>query len=117
MVEDTEYNGYTNYPTWNISLWLYNDRVRQAHLRAMAQKTLSAFLAEDSRRNPHYNSYKRLSLLDQGTVQFRFADEVKEFVEEIGPDLGASFTADLVGWALSQVNWQEIAQKLLSELK
>jgi hypothetical protein len=25
MMTDTKYNGYTNYETWNIVLWLYND--------------------------------------------------------------------------------------------
>ena len=34
---DKTYNGYTNYETWNVMLWLYNDEGIYTELRSMLQ--------------------------------------------------------------------------------
>ena len=74
------YNGWSNYPTWNVNLWLSND------------EGLYSVVS----RGP----YERAAL----------ADYIKTFVrDELAPDLGASFAADLLGYALDQVDWYEIA--------
>lgn len=31
---DSTYNGYTNYETWNVSLWMANDETIYRHARA-----------------------------------------------------------------------------------
>ncbi len=31
---DTTYNGYTNYHTWNVALWIANDETIYRHARA-----------------------------------------------------------------------------------
>lgn len=36
-------------------------------------------------------------------------DRIRELVSELSPDLGASFAADLLGYAFDQVDWVEIA--------
>ena len=35
MKTDTTYNGYTNYETWNVMLWLYNEEHLYSELRSM----------------------------------------------------------------------------------
>ena len=35
MKTDTTYNGYTNYETWNVMLWLYNEEHLYNELRSM----------------------------------------------------------------------------------
>jgi hypothetical protein len=35
--------------------------------------------------------------------------------DELAPDLGASFAADLLGYALDKVDWDEIADSLIEE--
>ena len=35
MTQEKTYNGYTNYETWNIMLWLYNDENNYNYLRMM----------------------------------------------------------------------------------
>jgi hypothetical protein len=82
MSNQQGYNGWSNYPTWCVSLWLGNDRP----------------LYDETRR--------RLRGLTQ---RHEAADALKTFVrDELAPDLGASFAADLLGYALDEVDWIEI---------
>ena len=115
--QDTTYNGYTNYPTWAVSLWLDNDQYTQDTIRGFAVSTLAEFLAEDARRNPGFHSYARLDIRNKTTVQHRLADQVQEYVETLIPDMEASFVSDLFGWALCQVNWEEIAEVTLESME
>jgi len=48
---DTEYNGWTNYPTWAVNLWLCNDEGLDATLTEYARRNdpegLSAYVRDD----------------------------------------------------------------------
>lgn len=89
---DTTYNGWSNYPTWAVNLWLSNDE-------GLYRETLD--LVE---RNA-------------GTRQLtEVSDALKSWVrDELAPDLGASFSADLLGWAFDQVDWREIASAWIED--
>lgn len=90
------YNGYVNYETWAVALWLDNDRGSYDYWREQARDC-----ACDTK---------------DGTVAslaIRLRDEIKD--GEGVPDLGASMYADLLGAALSEVDWHEIAENILSE--
>ena len=94
MSEDTTYNGWKNYPTWNVNLWLNNDEGLYHQTLAMVSET---------------RNHAKL-------VRVETADMLKSFVcEELAPDLGASFAADLLGYALDQVDWFEIADAWLED--
>ena len=43
------------------------------------------------------------------------ADALEDLVKTDAPDLGASMYADLLGAAIGEVNWHEIAENVLSE--
>ena len=89
-----EYNGYSNYQTWNVALWLDNDEGSYQHIRTMTN-TLNLQVEDKS---------------------WEFADWLKGFVEEYNPlDNKASMFSDLLGHALANVNYQEIAENILSE--
>ena len=81
------YNGWTNYETWLVGLWLSNDQGTDQYYRELA----AAHGAEG---------------LNNGTMATAFRDSVEESL----PDLGATLAADLMGAALSEVNWQEVAR-------
>ena len=76
------YNGYTNYETWAVSLWLDNEEGSQAYLFRLAQ--------------------------DKTRTVYSKANEIKELLTDMAPDLGASVYADLLGVALERVNWVEV---------
>jgi hypothetical protein len=83
------YNGWANYPTWCINMWLTNDSILYDALVSLVRRTSERTL------------YSAL----------------KEWVEELLPDLGASFSADLLGWAVCQVDWDELAEHYMADLE
>src|SRR5512143_642709 len=92
-MQEEGYNGWKNYPTWNVALWLSNDRD----------------LYDTTRDMIHRHATGEWPVL-------RAADALATWVtEELAPDLGASFAADLMGWALEQVDWREIVENYLSD--
>lgn len=95
---DETYNGWTNYPTWAVNLWLSNDEGLYLGARART----SAVLNEEHPTSEYWTV--------EESQRFNVADTLKSWVElDLAPDLGASFAADLLGYALGQVDWNEIA--------
>lgn len=89
------YNGWTNYETWVTALWIDNEEWSYRDNR---------YLAEE------YG----LEGLDNGSL----AEAIKNWVDEIMiPEIPASLATDLIGAALSEVNWQEIAESHREDLE
>ncbi len=77
------HNGWSNYETWNVALWLGNERGSYDDMNDIIRR--------------HPDDYKA-------------GQALKGYVEEMAPDLGASMFSDLLNAALSEVDWAEIAQ-------
>ena len=103
MSEDKKYNGWTNYETWNVALWMDNNEGDQSYWAEKAQDIYDESEAEKSFTR---DEVATLALMHQ------LEDEIKESE----PDLGASMWADLLGAAVSEVNWYEIAEHYISEV-
>ncbi len=89
MSDEDGYNGWTNYETWCVNLWLSNDQ----GLDEMTRELVAGF--------------------DEDSPMHDIADALEDFVEDL-PECAevrekASFVSDLLGAALSEVNWYEIA--------
>lgn len=105
MTEETTYNGWKNYPTWAVNLWLSNDEplYREALYRTQAE------MVDPSHTSEHWDA--------EQTARFNVADMLKDWVtDELAPDLGASFASDLLGYALGEVNWEEIADSWIEQV-
>jgi hypothetical protein len=102
------YNGWTNYETWLTALWIDNSQASYAYWRDEARRHLQAAArcsrAHDAERTPARAAACSLS------QQLR--DELTEGSPLTEPDL----YSDLLGAALSQVNWHEVADALLDDL-
>lgn len=59
--------------------------------------------------------HERCRLAQHARDASDLAAKIKEWVEDMTPDLGASMFADLLGAALSEVNWYEIAENWYNE--
>lgn len=90
-MSDTTYNGWTNYETWAVKLWLDNE---QGSYYAMQE------MAEEYR---HDDSWK-------------LGDAMQQWLEEYMPDLGATLWSDLLRSAWEEVNWREIAEAYIEDL-
>lgn len=97
-MERKEYNGYTNYETWAVALWIDNEQGSQEYWQCVAAELSSS----DS---PGY-------IADENTQRCRLADRLKDEHEEALPEL-QGFAADLLNAAVSEVDWYDIADNLI----
>lgn len=94
----TDYNGWTNYETWCVNLWLSNDE-------------------------PLYRCTADMAAIYAADEAHVFADVLAEFIDDVaeqtctGSREGASFVVDLLSAALSEVNWHEIAEHWIHDAR
>lgn len=93
------YNGWTNYETWNVALWIDNDQGSYSERCEMAQDV-----------------YDRADG-DMDDAKSALASRLKDWVEDMNPLSGdASMFSDLLSAAISEVDWYEIAENFLEDV-
>lgn len=98
----SEYNGWTNYETWNVKLWLDNEPATQELQREMLQQ------AKDTPKNEVWTR--------EETTRFTLADLLKTYLEDYNPlNDEPSMYADLLNAAISEVNWNEISDNIIQD--
>jgi len=90
--KNREYNGYSNYETWNFMLWANNDepcyrRVQEAVERC---KKLGGDISD-------------------------LANELNDIAHEEAPELKTSFYSDVMMASVREVNYHEVAKHLLED--
>ena len=85
------YQGWTNYETWAVSLWLGNEEPLYRETRDMARQVRG--------------------------VKYDLATALQALVIDCAPYLGATMYADLLTHAIHQANYDEIAERLLEEVE
>jgi hypothetical protein len=99
IVAEERYNGWKNYPTWAVNLWLSNTE-------GLYRATQDLVVA-----------YSKTGTAVQDVKRVQVADALKDWVtKELSPNLGATFAADLLCYAFGEVDWYEIATAWLEEL-
>lgn len=89
-----EYNGWTNYETWNVNLWLGDDE----YFRQLAQEAGDLYQAEISLKE--------------------YSEELAEMtMPGIFDGSRSYFIGDMLSAALSEVNWIEIAEHYRDEIE
>lgn len=87
----TDYNGWSNYETWLLKLWIDNEFADYTYWRGETEAIARG----------------------KGTAR-ELADMLKDSFEEAQPKL-EGFWLDMLNAAMSEVNWQEIAENMLNE--
>lgn len=90
------HNGWTNYETWAVALWIDNEQGSQEYWREQAE----TFIERHD---------------DPAMRRVLFGDQIKAEHEESLPEL-QGFAADLLNAAMDSVNWREIASHLIEEV-
>ena len=87
-----EYNGWVNYETWLVNLWMDNDQGSQEMWREHARESIDA---------------------DEGCNWFYFEERLKEYldmlIEDMDNGIASGLAHDLIGAAISEVNTREIS--------
>jgi len=103
---DGTYNGWRNYPTWCVNLWLGNDEGSYNEARKLVSAPIDLLGAESS-----------YSLVDPPRRRrLVAADRLKRWVRDIAEPDEASLCSDLVGYALDEVDWLELAEPWLEDV-
>jgi hypothetical protein len=93
-MEHKEYNGWTNYETWLVNLWLGNDSVDfNDRARDLLEETD----------------------FDRDAAIVNLADEIRAWHEEATPETTGVF-ADLLNAGMRMVNWYEIAEHYFDDI-
>jgi hypothetical protein len=103
MTDNTKYNGWANYPTWNVNLWIDNEQGEQEYWEERAADTW-----ENATPRYDWETKKDVAVSD-------LADELKDYHEERATELvkNAGMFSDILGWALEVVDWREIATTMI----
>ena len=96
-------NGWTNYETWVVNLWMDNEPGSQDFFMERAREIL------DDSTPTEYASREEVA-------RSSFADWLAEFHDENVPQLSGVY-ADLMRGALDAVNWMEIARYYIDAAK
>jgi hypothetical protein len=99
-----EYNGWFNYETWLVKLWIDNEQGSCEYWDETAQEVYNEASAERS-----------FSRDERATLDL--ADRLKSEFDEATPELGATMWADLINAAMSEVNWYEIAEHYIADVE
>jgi hypothetical protein len=93
------YNGWTNYETWNVKLWIDNEEATYDYWQVNAEVVWLAATAD-------------VTFSRKERAAFTLADDLKSKFENDMPELHGPY-ADLLNAALLEVNWLEIAHSIL----
>lgn len=106
MSEEKGYQGWTNYETWAVALWINNDQGEQEYWHERARE--SVMNTGDKAPN-QYMDHK-------DNARYQLTEELKAAHEERAEEwMGsqAGVFAGLMNAALVSVNWHEIAESIM----
>lgn len=96
MSNDKTYNGWKNYETWLVNIWLSNDQGTHECWQERAK------------------NYMNWVSGDEKEAAELLSSALKDWTEEGTPELTGLY-ADLINAALSEVDWYEIAEHYISD--
>ena len=107
MTEEKGYNGWANYETWCVKLWMDNNQGAQSYWAEAASDAgkHNASQLADRLRGEHEES------IDEAIDSGSHADQWKGRFDLPG------FARDLLNAALGEVDWYEIAESLLGDIE
>ena len=99
------YNGWTNYETWAVNLWINND---EGGYRFWRERTEAVLTEVREQKNSDENILE--------IAYSRLAEELKEAIHAECTIPKATLAADLMNAALAEVDWREIARDMIDDL-
>ena len=114
--KDHRYNGWTNYETWALALWIDNDGEdsywRERYVEAKDPENWAEHQREWVKKGTFTVDETAAGILAE-EMKDAFEERMSEMLESAS--VSASMWADLLGAALSEVNWNEVASHYSEE--
>jgi len=111
-MSDKKYNGWANYETWAVKLWIDND---QGNYEAWNERAREAWEGTGDKMPNQFMDHESNA---RSTLAGWLKDEHDEQSDHpIFEAANGTVYADLLNAALSEVDWYEIASSLLEENK
>lgn len=104
---DKKYDGFQNYETWCVSIWVNNDRQVYECCREDARRAV-----HDAAQLPHANAEEGSLRLAAITL---LASKLSEKMHSTHVDQAPNRFGDLLRAALGRVEWTQIAESFLDE--
>jgi len=102
-----EYNGWTNYETWAVAIWLNSNQDSHHYWREQARICVE--------QAPRTDAVLRGKTTAQEAAKYFLAEQLKEEIAEGAPDVFQGAYSDLLKAALGMVNWDELADAYLQK--
>ena len=103
-MRNDSYNGWSNYETWVVNLWIDNDKSSQEEMQEKAKE----FMQESIDKGCDIDSMRNDACCS-------LAESIKDMHEENTPETVGVF-ADLLNAALGSVDWYEIAKHYIDDI-
>jgi len=107
--ETNRYNGWANYETWCVHLWLTNEEGDYRYWREEA--------ARHRKEAPRHANVRQCIWNVELAERVSLAEQMKSEIEDASPIEGASLFSDLLSATLSEVDWHEVAGALLEDVE
>lgn len=104
-MDTTGYNGWTNYETWAVALWLDNNQASYEYCREQTREALTA--TWDAETGIYLAGALRI-LADQLETEHAEANPLET-------EAAASVYTDLLRAALGNVDWHEVAEHYIDQ--
>ena len=106
----SEYNGWSNYATWVVKLWLDNEEYPYDTITERAREAWAESEDEDTEATP--GSLTRVEVASR-----TMSRGLREWVEDEFTLPTDGLAGDLMGSALDDVDWDEIATAYIEDVK
>ena len=117
MSNDTKgYNGWTNYETWCVHLWLSNDEGSYTYWREEAVRHQAEAPSHAAVRSGFLSVEERARYSLGRAIQESFETFHPFRGEHLAKPMEADVFGDLLDSALSEVRWSEVAEAFLEDL-
>ena len=108
-MSDNTYNGWTNYETWAVAIWLDSDQSNYRYWCDQAQRRRE--------QAPTCQQVLEGTWNPENAAKYNLADQLKEEINTGAPDVFQGAYSDLLSAALGEVNWDEIAAHYLENVR
>jgi hypothetical protein len=104
------YNGYSNYETWAVQLWIDNTESKSAYWRRLAEEVYNHQASEQV----HFSKVEDAACILAEKLKEKHNDQMERILNDA--NVTGTVWADLLNASVCAVNFHEIAKNLMESV-